>query len=230
MEYIDEEMNDLSYDLAIENDKRSFGAYYISLVKTKHPIIFSFCYNNDYNSKIIKINLFFIDFAILYTVNALFFDDDTMHRIYEKKGKFEIEYQLPKIIYSSLISMVLNIIVKLLALSNDGIIELKQNKEKKDIDERGSKLECKLNIKFALYFIISFIFLLFFLYYISMFGAIYRNTQLHLLKDTLISLTLSLVYPFALYLLPGIFRIPALSDEKKNKKCLYNFSKLLQIF
>ena len=63
-----------------------------------------------------------------------------------------------------------------------------------------------------------------------MVGAIYRNTQLHLLKDTLMSFVLSLIYPFALYLLPGIFRIPALSDEKKNKKCLYDFSKLLQIF
>ena len=126
--------------------------------------------------------------------------------------------------------MVLNTIVKLLALSNEGIIELKQNKEKTDIDERRDKLKSKLNIKFGLYFIISFILLLFFWYYISMFGAIYRNTQLHLLKDTLMSFTLSLIYPFALYLLPGIFRIPSLSDEKKNKKCLYDFSKLLQIF
>ena len=230
MEYIDDEMNDLSYELAVEKDKRSFCVYYISLVKTKYPIIFSFCYNNDYNSKIIKMDLFFIDFAILYTVNALFFDDDTMHRIYENKGKFDIEYQLSKIIYSSHISMVLNTIVKLLALSNDGIIELKQNKEKIDIDERRDKLKSKLNIKFGLYFILSFILLLFFWYYISMFGAIYRNTQLHLLKDTLMSFALSLIYPFALYLLPGMFRIPALSDEKKNKKCLYDFSKLLQIF
>ena len=63
-----------------------------------------------------------------------------------------------------------------------------------------------------------------------MFGAIYRNTQLHLLKDTLISFGLSLIYPFFIYLLPGLFRIPALSDEKKSSKCLYKFSKVLQFF
>ena len=62
-----------------------------------------------------------------------------------------------------------------------------------------------------------------------MFGAIYKNTQLHLLKDTLMSFVLSLIYPFWIYLLPGILRIPALSDSKKNRKLLYNFSKLLQI-
>ena len=60
-----------------------------------------------------------------------------------------------------------------------------------------------------------------------MFGAIYKNTQYHLLKDTLISFGLSLIYPLGIYLLPGIFRIPALSNKNK---CLYKFSKILQIF
>ena len=63
-----------------------------------------------------------------------------------------------------------------------------------------------------------------------MFGTIYKNTKLHLLKDTLISFGLSLIYPFGIYLLPGIFRIPALSNRKNKRECLYNFSKLLQMF
>ena len=63
-----------------------------------------------------------------------------------------------------------------------------------------------------------------------MFGAIYMNTQYHLLKDTLMSFTLSLFYPFIINLLPGIFRIPSLSGPKNKKICLYKFSKVLQIF
>ena len=153
-----------------------------------------------------------------------------MHNIYQSKGSFDIEYQLPKIVYSSLISMLLNILLKLLALSNDGIIEFKQNKDKNDVNERADALKKKLSIKFVLYFIISFIFLLFFWYYISMFGAIYRNTQFHLLKDTLVSFGLSLLYPFGIYLIPGFFRIPSLSDPKKKKECLYKFCRILQIF
>ena len=60
-----------------------------------------------------------------------------------------------------------------------------------------------------------------------MFCVIYKNTQIHLLKDILMSFVLSLFFPFAIYLLPGILRIPALS---KKKKCLYNVSKFLQSF
>ena len=153
-----------------------------------------------------------------------------MHNIYESKGSFGIEDQLPKIVYSTLISMFLNTILKLLALSNSGILKFKKSKNKKDVNERGEDLKNKLSIKFVLYFIISFMFLLFFWYYISMFGAIYRNTQFHLLKDTLVSFGLSLLYPFAIYLIPGLFRIPALADPKKKKEYLYKFSKILQIF
>ena len=79
----------------------------------------------------IKIDLFFIGFTIYYTVNALFYTDGTMHNIYVTNGSFNIEYQLPKIMYSSLISMTLYIFLKMLAISNSDIIGFKQNKKKK---------------------------------------------------------------------------------------------------
>ena len=126
MKYTDEEINKLPYDLALLYDKRSFCEYYTSLLKTNHILIFSFCFKNDYNSKIIKMYLFFVSFAIYYTTNALFFDDDTMHTIYINKGSFDLEYQLPKILYSSLISFALNKILTLLALSDDELIDLKK--------------------------------------------------------------------------------------------------------
>ena len=229
MKYTDDEINTLSYELAIQNDKRTFSEYYISLLKTKHNLIYSFFYNNDYNSKIIKMDIFFFGFSIHYIVNALFFNDDTMHKLYLNKGSFKLENQLPIIISSSFISLILNSLIKLLALSNDSIINLKQKSEKENVKERGIILEYKLKIKFILFFAIGSIFLMFFWYYITIFGIIYKNTQYNLLKDTLISFFLSLIYPFGIYLLPGLFRIPSLADDKKNRKFLYNFSKVLQI-
>ena len=59
MKYNDTEINLLSYQEAIEIDQRNYCQYYSSLLKTRHLLIFSFCYNKDYNSRIIKIILFF---------------------------------------------------------------------------------------------------------------------------------------------------------------------------
>ena len=126
IDYTDEEMNELSYDLALKFDKRTYFIYYFSLLRTKHIFISTFFNNNDYNIKIIKYDLFFISFAIYYAVNAPFFNDDLLHKIYEDKGSFNLLYQLPQIIYSSLISTCLNILLKLLSLSKDDIINFKK--------------------------------------------------------------------------------------------------------
>ena len=230
MKYIDEEINLLPYNLAIQYDNRAFCTYYISLIKTKHSLLMSLLNNNDYNSRIIKCDLFLVGFTIEYIVNALFYNDDTMHNIYKSKGKFDLEVQIPIIAYSSLISMILNTPLRLLAFSNDAIIAFKQNKSTINLMKREEDLKNKLFIKFILYFITSLLLLIFFWYYISMFCVIYRNTQIHLLKDTLISFGLSLLFPFGIYLLPGLFRILSLSNAKNKRECLFNFSKFLQSF
>ena len=72
------------------------------------------------------------------------------------------------------------------------------------------------------------IFLLCFWYYLSIFCAIYRNTQYHLIKDNLISFGLSLLTPLGFFLLPSIFRIHSLLDGKKKKSYLFKFSQIFE--
>jgi len=123
--YIDEEINGFSYEFALNYDKRTYCEYYSSLIKTQHNLICALINYNDYNSSIIKIDLFFIGFTIEYTVNALFYNDDTMHKVYEAKGDFDLKTQIPIAVYSTIISMILNYPLNFLALSNDAIINLK---------------------------------------------------------------------------------------------------------
>ena len=190
--------------------------------------MFSFSSFNDYNSKIIKILLFFFSSSLDLTVNALFFTDDTMHKIYQDKGKFNFLYQIPQILYSTLISRFIDSLIKNFALTQDNIVEIKQETELKNLELKHKKLLKVLKIKFIVYFILTFITLIFFWYYLSCFCGIYISTQIHLIKDTIISLITSLLIPFGLFLVPGIFRIPALKEVKQNRKCLYKFSSFLE--
>ena len=88
MKYIDDEINLLNYNFALKYDKRSYCTYYISLLKTKHNLFMFLSNNNDYNSRIIKFDLFLIGFTIDYIVNALFYNDDTMHKFMKAKDNF----------------------------------------------------------------------------------------------------------------------------------------------
>ena len=227
IEYTDLELNYSSYEEALMMDKRTYIQYYLSLLRTNHLVIFCFFPQNDYNSQIIKIFLFFFFFSVHFTVNALFFNDDTMHVIYKDEGKFNFIYQIPQIIYSALISGVINTIIKRLSLSSGDIIELKKEKNVEKIKEKEKEVLNKLRIKFILFFILVFIILVTFWYYITCFCGVYINTKLHLIKDTVISFVLSLLYPFGIYLIPGLFRIPSL--KAKNKACMYKLSKILQM-
>ena len=74
-----------------------------------------------------------------------------------------------------------------------------------------------------------FMLLIVFWYYVGCFCAVYKNTQIHLISDTLISFSTSLLYPFVLYLLPGIFRIKSLKNKEGNKETMYKISKIIQL-
>ena len=224
----DFEINSLEYKEAFRLDKRNYFQYYISLLKYNHPLIFAFCISNDYNSRIIKIFLFFFSFSSDLTINALFFNDDTMHKIYKDRGKFDLLFQIPQILYSTLISKLIDTLIKNLALSQDIIVELKNKNEKYNIKKKITKTLYILRIKFILFFISSFIILSFFWYYITCFCGVYVNTQIHVIKDSIISLITSLIYPFIIYLIPGMFRIPSLKMKKHSGQCLYRFSSFLE--
>ena len=219
------EINSLPFKKALKHDKRTYFEYYCSLIKTQHSIFFSFCPINDYNIKIIKIDLFFIDIILNYTINALFFNDNTMHQIYEDQGEFNVDYQIPQIVYSSLISDLFSVFIKFTALTEDNVLILKHSKKFENFKKKAKKTNKIINIKFILFCHVSSLMLLVFFYYDMCFCVVYKNTQIHLISDFLFSFSLSLVYPFIFYLLPGILRIPAIN---KKKEILYKISKFIQ--
>ena len=224
MKYNDYEMNNLLYQTALKIDKRTFLKFYLSSLKINNLFIFSFILGGDYNSKILKIFLFFLILITNLTVNSLFFNDSTMRVIYKEKDKFDIIYQIPQILYSSLISGLVTFILKKLSLTEQNILSIKREKIINKLNQKQKEVETTINKKIAFFFVFGFLFLLLFSYYIACFCAVYKNTQVHLVKDFLMSFCSSLIYPFFVCLLHGILRICSLKNDKR--ECIYKVSKL----
>ena len=196
-------------------------------MKMKHIIIFTFYTYTDYNSKIIKIVLFLFIISLYYTVNAFFFTYPTMHKIYEDKGNFNFIYQIPQIIYSTIISNIIIIIIAYFSLTEKNIIEMKNINQNQN-DKISKILKC-IKIKFISFFIINYLLLLLFWYYISCFCAVYKNTQIYLTKDILISYSISIIFPFFTYLIIAFLRFLSLKAKNKDRECIYKISKLLYL-
>ena len=226
----DVEKNELDYEDAIVYDKRSLWQYYVSQLTRGHLIIFTFITKDDYNLRQIKILLFIISFALYFTINAFFFSDDRMEQIYEDNAICTFLFQLPQILYSSIISSIIDIILQKLTISEDKILEMKKEKDMDKFIQKSNKIKNSLKLKLIIFLALSSILILFFWYFISCFCAVYGNTQHILIEDTFISFGTSMLYPFGLKIIPVIFRIPALRAPKKDKKYLYKISLLLNKF
>ena len=225
-----QEKNSLSYSESLKLDKRSFIQFYNSIIKQKHLIAFSFIPNNDYNIYILKLAMFQLIFLSLLTVNGFFFSDSTMHKIYVNGGQLTLLHRIPILIYSSLISVILKSLIKKLGSSDREILNIKKNINKQKSKEKiNDEIKCLKN-KFIIFFVFGYILILFFWYYISCFCAIFHNTQLKLIEDTLISFYLSMSYPFLIYLLPAILRMTALKSKEKDKDLLFKVSQFIYNF
>ena len=165
--YSDFELDNLEYSEAIMYDKRSFINLYIYIVKREHIIIFTFFYYQDYNLISIKLSLFVFSICLDMTTNILFFDDESMHKIYLDYGKYNFISQIPQIIYSAIISESMDIFLKYLSLSEKEIYEVKKYKNIKEVGDGIKQLIKCLKIKFFFFFFICFIFMIFFWYFIS---------------------------------------------------------------
>jgi hypothetical protein len=215
--------------MALRYDKRTYFKYYTSLLKQKHLIIFTFFNNEDYNIFVLKLSLFLSSFALYFTVNAIFFTDDTMHDIYKKNGNQNIISQISNIFYSTIISCFINIIIKRLGLSYNDMVRIKQIPDETECMKASTLLLKKLKIKFGIFFIIIFILDSFFWYFISAFCSVYKNTQIILIENTLSSYGLSLLYPLGLNLIPGLLRIPSLKKFSKSSKYMFFCSKIIAL-
>ena len=225
----DDELNALEYEQALIYDKRSYFQYYWSLLKSNHLILFTFFSPNDYNLLSIKLTLFILSISLELTINGFFFTDETMHKIHEVHGEFDLFYQIPQILYSSIISTIISTVLQKLALTEDGFLTLKKMSNYEKAKKQCESIKKCLIIKFIFFTIISFILMLFCWYYISSFCGVYINTQTHLFTDTIIGLSISMVFPFILCLLPGSCRFPALKAKNKDRRCLYKFSGLVEL-
>ena len=224
--YADYEINITSYKEALEKDKRTYFEFYISLIKQKHLLFYSFNPIKDYNAYIIKICLFFFSFALYLVINTLFFNDTIMHRIYIDKGNYNFKFILPQIIYSIIIISIICTILQKIFLTQQNILEIKYEKNQYCLKGKVLTILKKIIIKFVCFFVFSIIFLIIFWYYLSCFCVVYKNTQLYIIKNSLIGFFISFIYPFIFYLLPGIFRYSAL---KSPGECLYKISQKIQI-
>ena len=74
-----------------------------------------------------------------------------MHKILEDGGDFNFIYQLPQIIYSSIISFIFENVLGFLSISEDNILSIKHEKVAKNVKSKAGDVEKNLQKKFLFF-------------------------------------------------------------------------------
>jgi len=228
----DFELNDLEYIEAIELDKRPFSQIYWSTLKREHIILFTFFSWDDYNIIYVKIARFIFLLSTDMAMNVVFFSDDSMHKIYLNYGKYDFVQQIPQIVYSTAISQLLEVFLCFLSLTDKYFYQIKNLKnDKKHRNDIIFRIFRCIKIKLIIFYVFTFILLAFYWYFITAFCAVYQNTQIIFIKDSISSFFTGLLYPFVLYMIPSLLRIFVLINGKKMRlNFLYKLSDIIPIF
>ena len=227
----DFEYNSLDYLVALELDNRKFLKVYWSLLKREHTIIFTFFSWNDYNIFSIKLSKFFFLICTDMAFNVFFFSDDSMHNLYESGGEFNFVDSFIQMIYSTIISQVLQVFLNYLTMTDIHYYQIKGLKNDNANKSKVLSIINRIKYKIIAFYIFTFLVFLFYWYIVAAFCAVYENTQIIFITDSISSFLLGLVYPFVLYFLPTGLRFLSLkAKEKKNLKIVYWLSDVIPFF
>ena len=152
-------------------------------------------------------------------MNIIFFFDSSMHKIYLDYGKYNFIGQIPQILYSSLLSLLIEFLINFLSYTDINIYQIMKMK-KYDLEQVKSVLK-RIKIKLLTFFLLTFLFFSFYWYLISAFCAVYNNTQIIFLKDFISSFCVGLLYPFAVQFCFASLRIISLKKKSNIRGLLY---------
>ena len=153
-ELSDFELNELEYEKAVKLDKRNFFQIYFAALKREHIIIFTFFSCNDLNLIYIKIARFFVLVATDMAMNVFFFNDETMHKIFVNYGKYDFVQQIPQILYSTILSQILEIFLCYLSMTDKYIYKIKNSQP--NSKQIMILFRC-INYKLIIFFIFTFL-------------------------------------------------------------------------
>ena len=228
--YLEPSLDDLPYDDAIKKDKRKFCVFFCESIKEKQTIANIFFEKDPINTKTIKLMLLNLDIFLYFIVNGLFYNEDYISEVYNLKEKESFFSFLPRslyrILYSTFVSLILNIIVDCFILNENKLKGIFRREKENEITLKSEvhNLVRKIAKNNLIFIIILFIFYIFFFYYILCFNYVYPNMQIEWIKSSITIIIIMNLLSFFSIFIETILRFMSFSCKSEK---IYKASKLL---
>jgi len=203
-------LKNYEYETALKYESRTFWRILYIIMLSKDHILNTFILKSPLESQHLRICLFLFSYASDLALNTLFYFSDNISDKYHYTGNHLFWYTLYNNILisviSTLLSLILGSILKIMTDSKNSIgDEFKEEEKKlredqkykvsderkKEILEKMNKILKTLKIKMIIFIVIDFIILLFFFYFVTAFCEVYQSTQTSWISDAVMSIIIS---------------------------------------
>lgn len=213
----------LSLQYAVSLEKRSFCALYLLRLKRGHPLYLMIKERKPFYFRNITISLFIFHISSDCFLNALFYTDSYIISNYNMGNNMFRE--IPRSIFTMLISLLLNIICGIFGKSEIKIRKRNKIEDTATYNKKYLNRMTKVRNSHTVFYIIVFVLSLFYWYYVSLFCAVYQYSQVNWLVGTVISTCLGLIMPFILCLISVLFRLKGIENRSER---MFRFSKVVE--
>ena len=228
-EYLKTDYDEMEYDDAVKNDKRSFWEFFVDRLKTKQMIADTFYHKDKIRPISIKLILFLLNIDLYFFINGLFFSEEYIIELYHVETEDSFFTYLPRSInrflYATLVSLIVGI--------NIDCIFIEEKKVKRTlIREKDDSLQlryeianiCKsIKLRYNIFIFICFFIALISWYYICCFTNVYRLEE-EWIKSSITIILIMQILSIIITLIETILR--AISFQCKSEK-IYKFRQIL---
>ena len=229
-EYLKTDCDDMEYDDAIKNDKRTFCEFLTDRLKSKQMIIDTFYNKDNIRPKSIKIILFLLNIDLYFVINGLFFSEEYIIELYHLETEDGFFSFLPRSIsrffYTTMVSVIVHIIIDCIFIEEKKIKRILL-REKEDLLQLRYEIAITSNSikkRYNIFVIICFFICIVSWYYVCCFNNVYKGVKVEWIKSSITIIIIMQILSILITLLEAILR--QVSFECKSEK-IYKFRQIL---
>ena len=225
-DYDDDDLDALDYDECLVYDKRTFCQLFCKQLLNRQLIANTFCVIERLKPFSIKLIVLIFNIACYLVVNGFLFNEDYVMKILRRTSKgfyYFLVDSTTRIVYSSIIGGIINIIVGLLFRADKALRKVQAKYKDNPIILHGEIVKIYKSTRnlYIIFTIFNVCIMLVFIFYLFCFCGVYRNCQLDWFEGCFIVIFLTQLLPVIVSLLLAVLRKAGLNCKIE---CLFKIN------
>ena len=202
-EYLTDSFDEMDYEEALIEDKRSFCQIYKDILINNHTLLNIIFEGDQYKPRVLKFIIYVLSINLYFVINGLFYSESYIDELYHLDEKEEtyfsfIQRSIKRTLYSSFVGVIVNFLISYIIVDGNKLkfILFKRANDLIVMKGESSKFLFNLERSINVFYIINYFIMIISWYYISCFNNVYPYTKIEWIKSSIFIIIVNHILPF----------------------------------